>query len=354
MAGVGLIGAGAVAALALCLGSGCSLGYYAQSVGGHVDLMTRSRPVTEWVADPATPPDLRERLKLTQRMREFAVQELKLPDNPSYRRFGDLQRNAVVWNVVAAPELSLTLKTWCFPVMGCVGYRGYFDRAEADALAEQLKAEGYEVSVYGVPAYSTLGWTNWLGGDPLLNTFVTGPESALARLVFHELAHQVAYAAGDTAFNESYATAVERLGLARWQATSGRPGDDPAALQRIADFRAITRRTRNALDALYKSDASDEVKRLRKAELLADMRATHAALKADPTGTWAGFKGSDAWFDRANNASIALQAAYDSLVPDFERLFVREGRDFKRFHAEVKRLAGLPADQRRATLQALP
>jgi predicted aminopeptidase len=356
-----LLGAlGLAAALGLlCLGAGCAspqstLGYYAQSIGGHIDLMQRARPVDDWLADPATSDALRERLRLAQQLRDFAVRELALPDNASYRRFADLGRPAVVWNVVAAPELSLTLKTWCYPLMGCVGYRGYFQREAADAEAALQRSSGLEVSVYGVPAYSTLGWTNWLGGDPLLNTFVSGPESALARLIFHELAHQVAYAAGDTAFNESYATAVERLGLARWQTASGRPGDDPAALQRLADFRAIAHRTRDALQALYKSDVSDEAKRRRKAELLATMRADHAALKASPTGPWAGFTGYDAWFNRANNASIALQAAYDGLVPDFQRLFVREGQDFQRFHAEVKRLAGLPAEQRRATLQALP
>jgi predicted aminopeptidase len=260
----------------------------------------------------------------------------------------------VVWNVVAAPELSLSLKTWCYPLMGCVGYRGYFRREAADAEAALQRADGLEVSVYGVPAYSTLGWTNWLGGDPLLNTFVTGPESGLARLVFHELAHQMAYAPGDTAFNESYATAVERLGLARWLAVSGRPDDDPAALQRLADFRALTHRTRNALEALYQSELDADTKRQRKAELLAAMRAAHADLKAKADSPWHDFTGYDGWFARANNASIALQAAYDGLVPAFERLFEREGRDFKRFHAEVKRLAGLPAAERRATLQALP
>jgi predicted aminopeptidase len=306
--------------------------------------------VADWLADPATPPALRERLALAQQMRRFAVSDLALPDNASYTRYADLGRSAVVWNVVAAPELSLQLKTWCYPVMGCVGYRGYFERAAADAEAQRQRAAGLEVSVYGVPAYSTLGWTNWLGGDPLLNTFVGGSEAALARLVFHELAHQVVYAAGDTLFNESYATAVERLGLARWVAASGRPGDDPGATQRQADFRAITQRTRGALEVLYRSDLPDAGKRQRKAALMATMRAEFAALQALPDGPWAGARGYDAWLAGANNAALALQAAYDGLVPGFERLFERQGRDFKRFHAEVRRLAALPAEQRRAAL----
>lgn len=328
-----------------------TLGYYAQSVGGHLDLLRRARPVDDWLADPATPAALRARLQVAQQARRFAVTELALPDNASYTRYADLGRPAVVWNLVAAPELSLALKTWCYPLMGCVGYRGYFDRAAADAEAERLRAQGWEAAVYGVPAYSTLGWTNWLGGDPLLNTFVQGGEAAMVRLLFHELAHQAVYADGDTAFNESYATAVERLGLARWLAATGRPDEDPAIASRRADFRAIVLRTRAALDALYRSDRPDAAKRAAKAGLMAAMRAEFAALQAAPSGPWAGYTGYDAWLARANNAVLALQAAYDDEVPAFERLFARQGGDFARLHAEARRLAALPPAQRRQALR---
>ena len=350
------------AALGACAGPGNGppdgppdgLGYYAQSVRGHLDMLQRARPLADWLADPATPPALRQRLQLARQMRDFAVRELALPDNASYRSYADLGRSAVVWNVVAAPELSLTLKTWCYPLMGCVGYRGYFDRAAADAEAQRQRAAGLEVFVYGVPAYSTLGWTNWLGGDPLLNTFVGGSEATLARLVFHELSHQVAYASDDTMFNESYATAVERLGLARWLAATGRADDEPDARRRLADLRALTLPARQALQALYAGDLPEAQKRQRKAALMAALQADYQALKAAPGGPWAGYGGFDPWFARANNAALAIQAAYDGLVPDFERLFEREGRDFARFHAEVRRLANLPPSERRATLQAQP
>ena len=330
------------------------LAYYAQSLRGHLDMLQRARPLADWLADPATPPALRQRLQLARQMRDFAVRELALPDNASYQSYADLGRNAVVWNVVAAPELSLTLKTWCYPLMGCVGYRGYFNRAAADAEAQRQREAGLEVLVYGVPAYSTLGWTNWLGGDPLLNTFVAGSEAALARLVFHELSHQVAYASGDTMFNESYATAVERLGLARWLAATGRADDEPHARQRLADFKALTLRSRQALDDLYASALPEPQKRERKAVLMAALQADYQLLRAAPGGPWAGYTGFDPWFARANNAALAIQAAYDGLVPDFERLFERQGSDFARFHAEVRRLAGLPRAERRATLQSRP
>jgi predicted aminopeptidase len=354
MAGLGLAGTLLAAAGAVCLTSGCStIGYYAQAAGGHLDLLQKSRPVADWLADEATPVPLRERLALTQRMRDFAVAELKLPDNRSYRRYADLGRGAVVWNVVAAPELALELKTWCFAFTGCIGYRGYFRREAAEAMAAELRAQGWEVSVYGVPAYSTLGRTDWLGGDPLLNTFVHWPEGELARLIFHELAHQVVYVDDDTTFNESFATAVERIGGARWLLRHGSQAarDEYAALDaRRADFRALTLRYRDALAALYATALPPETKRERKAALLEAMRAEHQQLKAT---RWGGFAGYDRWFDEANNASLGVLAAYFDLVPAFERLFDRAGGDFERFYAEVRTLAALPREQRRATLEAI-
>ncbi len=355
MASASLLGTVLMAVSAVCLTSGCSsLGYYAQAVNGHLDLLQRTRPVADWVADPTTPEALRQRLLLSQRMRDFAVTELRLPDNHSYRRYADLQRTAVVWNAVAAPELSLSLKTWCFPVVGCVGYRGYFTRAPADVLAAQLQGEGWETSVYGVPAYSTLGRTDWLGGDPLLNTFLQWPEGELARMIFHELAHQVAYADDDTTFNESFATAVERIGGRRWLEHHGsaQAREEYAALdRRRQDFRELTARYRDALRALYTSDVPDALKRERKAALMAAMNSDYQSLKAQ---RWNGFAGYDAWFARANNAALGVMAAYNELVPDFERLFERSGGDLTRFYAEVKSLAALPKDARRAKLGANP
>ena len=345
-------------ALALALGllTGCSSmdagpGYYWQSVSGHLALMRAARPVPDWLADPATPAPLQQKLALSQRIRDFAVAALALPDNASYRRYADLHRKAVVHNVAAAPALSLELQRWCFPVTGCVGYRGYFDEHEARTFARSL-GDRLDVAVYPVPAYSTLGWMNWAGGDPLLSTFIGYPEGELARLLFHELAHQVVYASGDTVFNESFATAVERLGGARWLAQS-----DETARRAYAEFdgrrqafRALTRETRERLQALYADAALDEAAKLaRKAQLLQDFRQRFEALRQG----WGGYKGYDAWVAQANNASFGAQAAYDQWVTAFERLFEREGRSFPRFYDAVRHLADLPAQERQAALQAL-
>ena len=353
MVRLGLAGVALLAVVAVLATSGCSgIAYYAQSVNGHLALVQAARPVPEWLADPQTPPALKARLALSQRMRDFAVAELKEPDNASYRRYADLHRGAAVWNVVAAPELSLRLTTWCFPVVGCVGYRGYYDKAAADAYAKTLGAQALEVSVYGVPAYSTLGKLpdfDWLA-DPLLNTFINYPEGELARLMFHELAHQVAYAAGDTVFNESFATAVERIGGARWLEMHAGPKEREEFAHydaRRQDFRELTGRYRDELRALYESSRSDADKRVEKAAVMQRLRADYETMKAQ---RWGGFSGYDGWFARANNASFGVLAAYNELVPAFERLYEREGRDFTRFYAEVRRLARLPAAQRRAEL----
>jgi predicted aminopeptidase len=340
----------AAAVLAAAAAGGCStLGYYAQSIGGHLAVMRSARPVADVVADPETPEDLRKRLLRSQEVRAFASSELGLPDNSSYREYADLRRPYVVWNVFATRELSLDLKQWCYPVVGCAGYRGYFDRGAAEREAEALRADGYEVNVAGVPAYSTLGWLP----DPLLNTFIGGSEGQVASMVFHELAHQVVFVGGDTTFNESFATAVEREGVRRWLAV----GSDPALRQSYAEFASrrqdfvdLLLRYRDRLEALYASAAPDDAKRAGKRRLFAELKAEYEVLKA----SWGGFAGYDRYFaQELTNAHLASIGAYNILVPAFDALLAREGGDFPRFYAEVRRLARLPKGEREAELRGL-
>ena len=355
-----------VLALPGCASHGSTLGYYWQSVRGHLQIMQAAEPIDQWITRTDTTPALRERLHLAQRARAFAVAELGLPDNASYRRYADLKRPAAVWNVVAAPPYALTLHTWCFPVTGCIGYRGYFAEADARAEAAQLAQQGLEVEVYGVPAYSTLGYMNWAGGDPLLSTFIAWPEGEFVRLLFHELAHQVVYAQGDTVFNESFATAVERLGSARWMDEHSTP-EARAALaaseQRRAQWRALTRATRAELQSIYEQNraAALDTQALAaiKSEAMQRFRASYAQLRAQwlaamPSNTpHTQLAGYDRWVAKANNASFAAQAAYDELVPAFEALFEREGRDWPRFYDAVRQLTQLPQPERHAALRAL-
>lgn len=369
-----LLTAGALAGLG-ALGGCSALGYYWQSANGHLALMYAARPLDAWLQDPATPDALKTRLALAQQIRRFAATELHLPDNPSYQRYADLQRPAAVWNVVAAPEFSLQLHQWCFPVAGCVGYKGYFEREAAEAEAAQLRAQGLEASVQPVPAYSTLGWSNWAGGDPLLNTFMHDPEGALARLIFHELAHQRVYVAGDMRFNESFATAVEKLGGARWLASHASPAAqaaDALAQTRRQQFRALTLDLQQTLRRVYAeadqdaeglqekpgrqhkgsapaaTPAQTEAMRRLKSAALKDFARRYAELKA----SWGGYAGYDRWANEVNNANLGAMSAYDALVPSFEALFEKSDRNWPRFYAAVQQLAQLPQAARHQALRA--
>lgn len=330
--------------------SGCTaLGYYGQSIGGQLELLNKRRPITALLDDPATPVDLKPKLELILRLRAFASKELQLPDNDSYRSYADLDRPYAVWNVFATPEFALTPKEWCFPFVGCVAYRGYFAKSDAEAYAAELQREGYDVHVDGVAAYSTLGWFH----DPMLNTLIHRPEGELAGLMFHELAHQKIYVRGDSAFNESFATAVELEGAGRWLNQHGTPqqlSDYLGARQSQAQFVALIQRTRTRLAALYATDQLDDAKRAAKARIFSELRDEYARQSAD------GKIGDDyrRWFERdLNNARLVPVGVYHEHVAAFRALFAEEGGDWTAFYQRVQRLADLPRDQRHAQLNAL-
>jgi len=339
--------AGAILLSAVAV-AGCStLGYYVQSVQGHFSMLRAARPIPDIVADPATNEPLKQRLQRAEHIRAFASTALALPDNQSYRSYADLHRPFVVWNVFAAPELSMELKQWCYPIVGCATYRGYFDREAADRMAAELRAEGYEVNVGGVSAYSTLGWF----ADPLLNTFIGGTEGQLAGLIFHELAHQVVFVGGDTTFNESFATAVEREGVRRWLEDNGNDASRSAYsdfAQRRSEFLALLLKYRELLLSTYRSKQSDSDKRARKQQLLRALKDDYAALRT----SWGGFAGYDRFFAQdLNNAHLGAVAAYNDWVPAFDQLLAQSGGEFPRFYERVKELANMPKKDRGAVLQ---
>jgi predicted aminopeptidase len=327
---------------------GCaSPGYYLHAVSGQIELLNKRRPVEEALNDPATTPQTRQQLELVRRLRDFASRELGLPDNRSYRTYADLERPFVVWNVFATPELSLEPKQWCFVFAGCVSYRGYFAQDKAEIFAANLKQDGHDIYVGGVPAYSTLGWFN----DPVLNTFIHRSEAELAGLLFHELTHQVVYVSDDTAFNESFATVVELEGVQRW---FERHGTAPQAeayrqkLQRREQFTALMLKHKARLAEIYASDSSATEKRAAKARVFEELRSDYAALKKN----WGGHTDYDKWFDQdLNNAHLAAIGMYHQYVAAFQKLLARQGGDLKVFYRAVKEMANLPVNERRMALQ---
>jgi predicted aminopeptidase len=291
---------------------------------------------------------LASRLVRVREIREFASRELGLPDNGSYTRYTDLGRQFVLWNVFAAPSLSLKPNQWCFPIAGCVNYRGYFSEEQAKAEAAKLHANGDDVHVAGVPAYSTLGYFD----DPVLSSFVRWPETEVARLIFHELAHQLLYVKDDSQFNESFATTVEEVGVKRWLAAHPNPTLEAQSARNDKlreDFRRIVRNAREHLTAIYASNASDDEKRQEKLEAFAAMKAEYERAKAGEPG----LAGYDRWFaQNPNNASLAAIAIYTDRVPAFRVLLAESGNDLSRFYERVRVLASLPKAERDATLTA--
>ncbi len=334
---------------ALVTFGGCTtLGYYGQAMGGHLAVLGRARPIDELLADPTLAPELRSRLERVLAIRNFASQALRLPDNDSYRRYADLGRPFAVWNVFAAPELSLQAKEWCFLFAGCVAYRGYFSLPAAQQQAEQLQREGYDVHVGGAIAYSTLGWFN----DPLLNTMFGRPEPELAGLLFHELAHQKLYVPDDTAFNESFAMTVEREGVRRWL-VSQRIGTDYVAYlesaRRQEEFTALVLRYRERLETLYRSAHSDDDKRRRKQELFSDLKLEYVQVQQ----RWGGYSGYDRWMENLNNAKFVSVGLYHDYVSAFEVLLAQQHGDLSAFYAAARKLAQQPRAVRAAALAAL-
>ena len=325
---------------------GCGSLYVAQAATGQLQLLTARKPIKRLLADPGTPADLKARLESVRVAREFAVRELALPNNRSYTTYADLKREFVVWSVVATPEFSVEPKEWCFPIAGCVAYRGYFHEASADKFAARLRDAGFDTTVGGVPAYSTLGKFS----DPILNTMMSYGDDELASIMFHELSHQLVYIPDDSSFNEAFAVAVEREGLARWLKFRGREQDLEKyrkRRERQAEGMHVVGRYRAQLEALYRSPLEPIAMRAHKAEIFAALVRELRALDTR-YGTQSGLAAE--LEGKPNNARLASLATYYDCVPGFEKMLADDDHDLPRFYAAVRELAKLPRDQRRARL----
>ncbi|MBB6096179.1 putative aminopeptidase [Povalibacter uvarum] len=331
------------ALLLLPLLHGC---YLLQAAGGQMEIVSKREPIDQVLANPATPDKLRARLEYVSAARDFASRELGLPDNPSYRSYADLQRPYVVWNVFATDEFSIEPRRWCFPIAGCVVYRGYFNEESAQSYARKMRMNGGDAMVGGVAAYSTLGHFR----DPILNTMMGWSDAQLASTLFHELAHQVVYVPGDSEFNEAFATAVEEAGLERWLNERGRSQDMLAwrrQKERQQEFIDLLLGTREKLKELYASKLPADEMRARKAEVFGRLKFDYAQLRAQ----WNGFTGYDWWFDRAlGNAHLVSAATYHGCLPGFQRLLASLGGDLPKFYEEVGRIAKLPKAERERSL----
>ncbi len=328
--------------------NGCSsISYYSQLASGQLQLLRAREPVARVIADPQRDQKLRTHLAQSQRARTFASQQLHLPDNQSYRLYADIGRPYVVWNVFVTPEFSLKPQNHCFPIAGCVAYRGYYSQGAARGEAAVQRLQGMDVSIGGVEAYSTLGWFN----DPIMNSMMGWGDERLATLIFHELAHQRVYVKDDTEFNESFATFVEQEGTRQWRAFRGLPPDSTLLSQQRDQFIALVLDTRTRLEKLYNQPLPPEQMRQRKAAEFERLRSEYRQLR---DSQWAGDKRYDAWINAPmNNARLLPFGLYDQWVPAFAALFRQEGGDWVRFYAQVEKLGVLPVVERKTALKEL-
>jgi predicted aminopeptidase len=332
-----------VIALIGASGGGC---YLLQSAQGQLSLMSKRKPIIRVIDEPATPPAVRAQLRAVASIRDFASRELGLPDNGSYRSYADVGRPYVVWNVVAAPQFSVDAKDWCYPIVGCVAYRGYFVERRAQRFDARLRGQGLDVAVGGVAAYSTLGHFN----DPVLNTMMGWNDVELAAIIFHELTHQLLYVPNDSSFNEALATTVEEEGVRRWLHAQGRDADLAAHAEQQKHYVEVIDllgATRKQLRAIYASGLAPGPMREEKHAAFESLRWSFLALKAQ----WGGHAPFESWFDDGlNNAHLASIATYFSCVPGFERELAAVGGDLPSFYARVRRLAKLDQARRDAAV----
>lgn len=334
----------ALAGIASALAGCTTVGYYVHLAAGEMAVLHARVPIKQLITDPHVDPALRARLKLALRARAFASDTLKLPRNKSYTTYADIHRPFVMWNVFATPALSLQPVEHCFPFAGCVAYQGFYHHDRAEALAAKLKQKGDDVWIGGVPAYSTLGHF----ADPLLSTMDRWSDDEMIGTIFHELAHQQYYIKNDTAFNESFATFVQREGLREWRADNHLPPPDPAQADRQKQFTELVLATREKLKSVYASHVADAAKRERKVQIFADMHRHYEHLR---DGDWHGYNGYDHWFDTPlNNAKLLPFGLYDRGVPAFAALFKLCDDDWTRFYSAVRKIGNKPAAQRGAFL----
>ena len=328
--------------LSILLVSCESVSYYSQAARGQLAIVFGREDIKRLLQREDLPVELLGKFETVLEIREFAERELGLPVGEHYSTYVDVEREHVVWNVFAAPEFSIDAVNWCYPIAGCVSYRGYFSEQRALNYAARLEEEGFDVYTGGVDAYSTLGWFE----DSLLSTVLNRADHQLAGLIFHELAHQLVYVPGDTTFNESFATTVEREGVRRWLFARGEESSIDAGVLEYArqqQFVELVSQYRDRFDTLYQQDLSPESMRSRKSALQRALRDDYETLKRE----WQGYAGYDSWFARPlNNAQLFTVASYNDLLPFFMALFEQSNQDFSAFFEEVKRIAELPQQER--------
>ncbi len=328
--------------------SGCAeLQYYGHAVSGQLDVLSKRRPIPEVINDPTTKTEVVQKLKDVERMHDFAISDLSLPDSDSFRSYSDVGRPYVLWNVFATPELSLQTKQWCYPFLGCLGYRSYFEKAYAESVANELAQQGWDVHVAPSPAYSTRGFF----ADPIYSPMLRYDDLVLAGILFHELAHEKIYFKNDSELNESFAVAVQDEGVKRWLVHENKPqyySEYVIEQQRDKQFVDLLLKYRKQLEILYESTQSNNQKRIKKLRILNSLRRAYYKQRAE----WGGYAAYDHWFEKPlNNARLAPVGTYQGYSSAFAALIKKNNNDLLLFYRQVEKISALPNKERRTILQ---
>jgi len=336
-----------ISLLLVLLVSGCAeLQYYGHAFSGQLEVISKRKPIADVIKDPDTEPKVIQKLRFVERAHDFAISDLNLPDSDSFRSYSDLERDYVLWNVFATPELSLNTKQWCYPFLGCLGYRSYFEKAYAESVAIELEQAGWDVYVAASPAYSTRGFFS----DPIYNPMLRYDDLTLAGILFHELAHEKIYFKNDSELNESFAVAVQNEGMQRWLTHEKKPqyySEYVTSQQRDKQFVRLALKYRQQLEDVYQSVQTDDEKRLQKKQILNSLREAYFVLRKE----WDGYAGYDHWFDKPlNNARLAPVGTYQGHVPVFESLLKKHKGNLPAFYHHAEQISELPVKERREKL----
>ena len=332
------------------LSSCSSIYYYGQSIAGQIEIFNASKPITTLIRNDQLSESEKSKLQMALTIREFASTELQLPDNNSYRKYADLGRNYVVWNVIATPEFSLTPLQSCFLIVGCLSYKGFFSKKDAIEFGDSLKQKGYDIHIAGVTAYSTLGWFD----DPVLNSMIRRNNRSLARVIFHELAHQLIYFENDTEFNEAFAETVAIVGVEKWLKSINEPHtltEFQAELERENQFASLVSNYKEKLNLLYQNQTDPEYLRKEKELLINQMKKDYQTIQ---TG-WKDHDDYGDWFNsEINNAKLAIVLTYKDLIPDFVRVLDNQGSNLGDFYQYISSLEKCSLPERRVALASPP
>lgn len=308
--------------LAVAVLSACSPGYVLRAGWEEARILAARRPIHEVVHDTTTPSELRGKLRLVQHARDYAERDLGLTPGDAFTSYVELDRDTLVMVVNAAPEFELEWKTWWFPIVGRLPYKGYFNFERARREADRLDEQGYDTWVRPSSAFSTLGWFP----DPLMSTTLRADSVGVVETVIHEIVHNTFFPSGRARFNESLANFVGHRGAIAFfceaVADEALCGEAKDSWYDLRVFGRFFHSLLDPLEALYETDLPTEEKRREKRRILHEAAGRFES-EVQPEFRSGRYRGLDP--ERVNNAWLLSRMLYYTRLDDMEALYEAYG-----------------------------